>query len=141
MYLSYNEYIEYGGTLDETTFNDYCFEAEAQINWYTFNRLEKMAPENINEKVKRCVYLLIQKIEAVQAYQQPIGANGEANAINAGIASQSNDGVSISYNVLSASDAVNLAKDEIKRTINIYLQGVTNELGQKVLYRGLYPNE
>lgn len=140
MYLTYDDYRVYGGTLDETTFKQYEFEASAQINWYTFNRLEKVDYAKLDDKVKYCVYILIQKIQAVQAFQQS-GNQGDSTVQNAGIASQSNDGVSISYNVLSASEAVEYAKDEVKRLVNIYLQGVTNELGQKVLYRGLYPNE
>lgn len=139
MYLSYDDYRNYGGTLDETTFTDYIFEVEAKINWYTFNRLEKIEYDVLDDKVKRCAYLLVQKLESLQAYQP--GAVGSEGSASAQVASQSNDGVSISYNVLSAADAINLATDEIKRTINICLQGVTNELGQKVLYRGLYPNE
>ena len=140
MYLTYDDYRVYGGTLDETTFTEYEFEAAAQINWYTFNRLEKVDYAQLDDKVKQCAYILIQKIQAIQAFQQ--GSNqGNSTVQNAGIASQSNDGVSISYNVLSAAESVELAKDEIKRLVNIYLQNVTNELGQKVLYRGLYPNE
>ena len=39
MYLTYAEYTNMGGTLSETTFNDYEFRAEALINYATFNRL------------------------------------------------------------------------------------------------------
>ena len=31
MYLTYEEYQNMGGTLDEATFDDYAFEAEAKI--------------------------------------------------------------------------------------------------------------
>jgi hypothetical protein len=32
MYLTYSEYQDMGGTLDEVTFNDLEFEAEALVN-------------------------------------------------------------------------------------------------------------
>ena len=41
MYLTYAEYQEYGGTLDETTFNNLEFDAESTVNWCTFNRLKR----------------------------------------------------------------------------------------------------
>ena len=39
MYLTYDEYIVFGGTLDDSTFNDLAFGAEVTINYATFNRL------------------------------------------------------------------------------------------------------
>ena len=140
MYLTFTEYQNMGGKLDETTFNDYEFQARAQVDWYTFNRLQNEKEQC--EAVKRCMYYLIKLID-LEA--QALNVNGISDAgttvAGAGIASQSNDGVSISYNVLSAKDVVDMCGPEIKKTINSYLQGVMNELGQKVLYRGLYPNE
>ena len=41
MYLSYADYQNMGGTLEETTFNEYEFTAECIVNWYTINRLLK----------------------------------------------------------------------------------------------------
>lgn len=139
MYLTYEEYRTYGGTLDETTFTEYEYEAESQIDWYTFSRLQKMNSEDIDERVKRCVYILVHKIQNIQSLQSPISS--DSDSVNAGIASQSNDGVSISYNVLSASEIVKSSQDDIKQLINKYLQGVTDNLGHKVLYRGIYANE
>lgn len=138
MYLTYEEYRQYGGTLDETTFTDYCFEAEAQVNWYTFNRLKKM--ETVDENVKQCVYQLIKRIQSVNDFQTG-GNNSNSASVTANIASQSNDGVSISYNVLNASDCVSMIKDDIKRIIRICLQDVKDSLGRSVLYRGIYPGE
>ena len=40
MYLTFAEYTAMGGTLSQTTFDDLEFEAEALVNWYTFNRLK-----------------------------------------------------------------------------------------------------
>lgn len=138
MYLTFAEYTQMGGTLDETTFNDYEFEARAQVDWYTFNRLLKETTQC--EAVKRCMYHIIKLIDLQAQAMNVTGESGDGSSI-AGVASQSNDGVSISYNVLSAKDMVDMIEPDIKKSVTRFLQGVTNELGQKVLYKGLYPNE
>lgn len=139
MYLTYSEYTAYGGTLDETTFNDLAFEAASLIDWYTFNRLQK--DTEFPEAIKRCMYKLIQYI-TTQQQVNGIGANTSvSNNTGAGITSQSNDGVSVSYNVLSARDVVETSKAQMGQIINQYLSAVVNSLGQKVLYRGVYPDE
>ena len=58
MYLTYSEYQDFGGTLDETSFNDLEYDAESTVNWYTFNRLQKPEWAAIleTEELKRCVY-------------------------------------------------------------------------------------
>lgn len=138
MYLSYAEYQNMGGTLDETAFNDLEFQAECEVDWYTFNRLRNEA--ELPDVLKRCMYSLIKLIsEQQQAYVvNPLDSNGN---IKAGIASQSNDGVSTSFNTLSAQSAAELIKQKIEDTIKKQLASVTNSLGRKVLYRGLYPGE
>jgi len=139
MYLTYEEYQNMGGTLDESTFNDFEFESEATINWYTFNRLKHDTA--YPQELKRCVYALI-KLTTLKANAMSLGDTDEESSLATGaIASQSNDGVSTSYNVLSASEAYKLCEDEVGNTIKRYLNDVTNELGGKVLYRGLYEGE
>lgn len=138
MYLSYAEYQAMGGTLDEATFDDYSFEAEAKINWYTFNRLKK--DTTFPEEVKRCEYRLIKLLQDM-AKATADGADTDGTGLVAGIASQSNDGVSVSYNTLSAKDMLETAEAQIQKTIDQYLSYVTNELGKKLLYRGMYPDE
>lgn len=139
MYLTYLEYQNYGGTADETTFNDLEFEASSVVDWYTFNRLQKET--EFPEAVKRCVYKIIQYITAQQQVNGLDTASAQNNSEGAGIASQSNDGVSVSYNVLNAKDVVENSKAQIKQIVDQYLSAVKNSLGQKVLYRGVYPNE
>jgi len=139
MYLTYLEYQNYGGTADETTFNDLEFEASSVVDWYTFNRLQN--ENEYPEAVKRCVYKIIQYIVAQQQVNGLDTASAQNNSEGAGIASQSNDGVSVSYNVLSAKDVVDNSKAQIKQIVDQYLSAVKNSLGQKVLYRGVYPNE
>jgi len=139
MYLTYLEYQNYGGTADETTFNDLEFEASSVVDWYTFNRLQN--ENEYPEAVKRCVYKIIQYIVAQQQVNGLDTASAQNNSEGAGIASQSNDGVSVSYNVLNAKDVVENSKTQIKQIVDQYLSAVKNSLGQKVLYRGVYPNE
>lgn len=139
MYLTYTEYQEMGGTLDETTFNDLAFEASSKIDWYTFNRLQN--DTEYPDSLKRCMYRIIQYIQAEQQVSGLGDADSTETGVNAGIASQSNDGVSISYNILSARDVVETGKAQIEQIIKQYLSSVVNSLGQKVLYRGVYPNE
>lgn len=140
-YLTYDEYTEVGGTLDETEFNYYAYEAESYIDWYTFNRLHNMI--EIPDAVKRCEVFLIRLIQERLAALGISTVDSSGNADNSlkSILSQSNDGVSVSYNSLGARDAIGGLSNEIKQTIDRFLAGVTNELGRKLLYRGLYPGE
>lgn len=139
MYLTYEEYVNMGGTLTETAFNEFEFEAECIIDWYTFDRLKK--DTEYPEAVKRCVYKII-KIALSKDSSFTLGDDMSGNSTKQGaVVSQSNDGVSISYNAMSATDLFSKADDEIKLAITVYLANVTNSLGHKVLYRGIYPNE
>ena len=140
-YLTYEEYQEVGGTLDETEFNYYGYEAESYIDWYTFNRLHNMT--EIPDAVKRCEVFLIRLIQERLAALGISSVNGDGDVDNTlkSILSQSNDGVSVSYNSLGARDAIGGLSKEIEQTVNRFLAGVTNELGRKLLYRGLYPGE
>lgn len=138
MYLTYEEYQNMGGILDETSYTKFEYKAESIIDWYTFNRLADET--EYPEKVKRCIYMLIDILVNQDTTLHTMGDNGEDGTVLS-VASQSNDGVSVSYNVLSASEAYQYENGEIGDTIRRMLQGVTNSLGRKLLYRGLYPNE
>lgn len=141
MYLTYDEYTEMGGTLDEATFKDLEFEARSYVDWYTFSRLKN---ENIIPlQVKECMYYLIRLIFNKMNTLNTLPTTDSETSTTGGsdILSQSNDGVSITYNKLSSKEMLSSLKDEIADSINRYLQGVTNSLGKKLLYRGLYPGE
>lgn len=149
MYLTYEEYTNMGGTLEETAFENYEFEARSLIDWYTFHRLDN--EETYPEAVKRCMYALIQlaelKASALKLGMQPQESSSSTSVEGLPyVASQSNDGVSISYNVLSASEMFKLlnskeAGNVVEDTIKRYLNGVKNSLGRLLLFRGFYPNE
>ena len=102
MYLTYEEYIEFGGddsALDETAFENLEFEARTQIDWWTFGRLKNET--TYPEAVKRCMFKLIELLDKQQKVLM-VDAVDEDGNIKAGLmAHQSNDGVSSTYNVIT----------------------------------------
>lgn len=142
-YLTYDEYTEMGGTLDETLFNNLVLDAQGYIDWYTFNRLwkEEWRTEDVMERVKICMYQLIGLVAAKSNLLTPQTAPTGGINLNAQVSTQSNDGVTTTYAVLSGELLFAHAKKEIEECINRYLSGIMNNAGRKLLYRGLYPNE
>ena len=138
-YLTYEEYQQMGGTLDETLFNTLRLDAQGYIDWYTFNRL--WDEEEIPERVKICMYQLIGLVAAKSNLITPQAQSSGGININAQAETYSNDGVTTKFAVLSADMLYSKAKQEIEESINRYLVGVVNSAGRKLLYRGLYPGE
>ena len=140
MYLTYAEYVEMGGTLDEATFKEYEFEARGLVDWYTFDRLKN--EEELSPEVKECMYMLIKYItdknNLLKLGQPVIEGSSE---IAPQVVSYSNDGVSTTYAQLRLTDAYKYYKAEIDDIINKCLRTALNSLGRKLLYRGLYPGE
>lgn len=140
MYLSYDEYQTMGGALDETAFNNLEWEAQCQVDYWTFHRLSDES--EYPEAVKRCIFKLIELIyEAQKARAIDVNSDSTETTTSAGVRSMSNDGVSVTYNLLDASTAVDIIKNDIRNCISRYLDGVQNSLGRYLLYRGLYPGE
>jgi hypothetical protein len=143
-YLTFDEYTEMGGTItDEALFNSLTFDAQAYIDWYTFNRLwkEEWRTEEIMERVKICMFQLIKLLNVKSSVITPdVSSTGGIN-VNAQLMSQANDGVSATYAVLSGNALYEKAKEEIDDCIKRYLNGLMNSMGRQILYRGLYPNE
>lgn len=137
MYLTYARYKELGGELDETAFNDFEFEAECLVNYYTFNRLKNET--EYPEELEKVMYNLI---KTASNKQQALGnKTNNDGTINALVSSQSNDGVSVSWNVMSASEVYETLKNDSVNIIRLGLDGVRNSLGHRLLYRGIYPDE
>lgn len=143
MYLTYVDYQTMGGTLDEATFDNYEFLAECYVNWYTFSRLKKEEPEDYPEELARCMYALIDLITVkMNLIKSSAGGDVGSSSSSGAIASQSNDGVSVSYNVINASELRKaIGEEEVASVIKMALDGVKDSLGRKLLYRGLYPGE
>jgi len=141
VYLTYEEYLNMGGTLDETTFNDYYYQAKALIDYVTFNRLKNDTTFPI--ELKYCMFRLIKMYVQRNSLLNPNDDSASSGSSSGGVVSSySNDGVSVSYNVVSADKLVDYTSDaESIKLVKQYLADVKNEAGRKVLYRGVYPNE
>ena len=136
MYLTYSEYQSMGGTLPETIFNDYEYQAESLINYRTFNRL--VNDEVIPTAVKRLVKHII---DLVYKQSSSMVLGNDENSSGTHILAQSNDGVSIQYSSMASTDLFTLCDKEIQKAISLYLQGVSNSAGHNLLFRGLYKGE
>lgn len=66
-YLTYNEYQELGGTLDQTPFNLLEFEARRRIDLRTQNRLVGLENGEIPQEVKLCIFKIIETV--LKAYE------------------------------------------------------------------------
>ena len=129
-YLTYDEYQNYGGTLDKTAFEEYEFSASGTVNHYTYNRL--VNDDTVPEAVKRVVYRLISLAEQQAAATSTSGA---------AVTSHSNDGVSESFAVMSPENIYQALSGQVKDVVLNGLSGVRNSKGHRLLYRGLYPDE
>lgn len=138
MYLTYDEYIGFGGTLDDSTFNDLAFGAEVTINYATFNRLvgETVIPKAVKRLMAHLIEMAHKKADAMS-----LGHGSEDGSGSKYVTSQSNDGVSVSYNGMASTDLYALCEKDVQTSIKTYLYGLKNSKGYNLLYRGLYPGE
>ena len=121
-YLTYQEYLALGGTLDEMPFNLLEFNARKKIDERTFGRLIDKGQEY--KEVKLCVYNMITTLNSYSSYDTQ----------NKAISSESTDGYSISYGApqKSTTEAKN---SELKDIIDTYLSNLIVD-DVSVLYRG-----
>ena len=119
-YLTYQEYLTLGGTLDEMPFNLLEYNARKEIDSRTQKRFIGIGNEY--EEVKLCVYNLIPAIQSYDTTQ------------NKTISSENIDGYSISYGTpqKSFTEAKNSELDDI---IYKYLYGVVVN-GEHALFIG-----
>ena len=85
-YLSYEEYMELGGTLDEVPFNELEYECRRIIDSRTQNRLKE-----INEIPEEVKMLENKMITTLYGYYISL------NKAQSGVASENTDGYSVSY--------------------------------------------
>ena len=104
MYLQYDEFIAYGGKMDNADFDRYCFRAGCEINNATLDRCKALT--SIPDEVKRCTYELI-------IYLSKNAQNGSASSVS----SFGNDGYSVSYTDKKT------AQEQISDIIYTYLAG------------------
>lgn len=123
-YLTYDEYIELGGTLEETPFNILELEAQKSIDKYTLGRLKGL-DEQINE-VKICEFRLVELLNAHNNYEKH----------DKSISREDTDGYSVSYS--GTTQDVSKAKiSEIKGIIKTYLAECKLEDNTPYLYVGV----
>ena len=121
-YLTYQEYLALGGTLDEMPFNLLEYNARKKIDERTFERLVDMEQEY--QEVKLCVYNMITTLNSYSSY----------DAQSKAISSESTDGYSISYGTPQKS--ITEAKNsELEDIMNSYLANIVID-NVPVLYRG-----
>lgn len=113
MYLTYLEYKQRGGNLDEITYNRLEYKARAAIDEATFGRAKKDNP--VRESVKMLVFELVGLFD-IQA--------------NSTVKSTSNDGVSETYADIDFTR-------ELSDLISTYLSGEKTEDFIPLLYLGV----
>lgn len=121
-YLTYQEYLALGGTLDEMPFNLLEYNARKKIDERTFGRLVDKGQEY--QEVKLCVYNMITTLNSYSSYDTQ----------NKAISSESTDGYSISYGTpqKSTTEAKN---GELEDVIDVYLSNLIVD-DVPALYRG-----
>lgn len=96
MYLTYDEYERYGGTLSENEFGRFGFRATREIDNATFDRSKSYSETTAPEELKRCSFELIEYI-----------SKNSISGTVSGVRSFSNDGYSVSFaDQKTASEAI-----------------------------------
>lgn len=127
-YLTYQEYQSLGGTLQPTPFNLLEYEARNIIDLRTQNRLVGVTP--IPQKVKICVFNLIEKMNTYIEQINQIGFNGSKS-------SESIDGYSVSYSSISSIKDVIASKEaDLDNTLLEGLYGVIVN-NEHIIYNGV----
>lgn len=113
-YLSYQEYQELGGTLEEVPFNQLEYECERIIDSRTQSRLKNV--DEIPQEVKMLEYKML---DILQQYYSSLKKAQD------GVHSENTDGYSITY--ISSSEINQLIENksnEFQDLISTYLYGV-----------------
>lgn len=126
-YLTYEEYMALGGTLDLTPFNLLEFEARRRIDIRTQNRLKD---NEIPQEVKLCEFKMINSILDYNETQKDVSNNGN-------VASENTDGYSVSYITADKIKDVISSKDKELNTIMYYylIDVIVN--GEHIMYAGV----
>ena len=126
-YLTHEEYVELGGTLNQTPFNLLEFESRRLIDIRTQNRLKNV--ENVPQEVKLCEFKLINSIDG---YTKSIN-----KAVNENIKSENTDGYAVTYATTTDIEGIIKSKSaELNDTINTYLLLVVVN-GEHLMYAGI----
>lgn len=126
-YLTYEDYSNMGGTVNETAFTHLEHNARKQIDYETFNRVkagleEELFTEEEQMDIKECVFELINLI-----------SNNTEVSGDKQVTSMSNDGVSETYKVYKDEQSYHTA---ISNMLLTYLSNLKYK-NIPVLYRGV----
>jgi len=124
LYLTYDEYQSYGGTLPEADFTLAEFKARKRVDYLTDSRVEAMA--EVPEAVKLAMMSIIKADGAV-------GVDAQAGAPL--VVSFSTDGYSENYG--SAADQAANVEKQLNAEIRRLLYGLKDDNGVPLLYRGV----
>lgn len=122
-YLTYEEYMALGGTLEKTPFNLSEYNARREIDKRTGNRLVGIG--NNYQEVKLCIFNLIPTMQGYQNYLNK----------DKSISSEGTDGYSVSYNIPQTSYA-DAQRVELNNIIETSLYGLVVD-GEHILYGGI----
>lgn len=118
-YLTYSEYEELGGSLDELPFNLLEYECRKIIDRKTLNRLVE---QEVPQEVKLCEFKMINCI------------NDYSKTIKNGVSSESTDGYSVSYGNIDT--IIKTKENELEDIITTSLFGVIVN-NEHVIYIGV----
>lgn len=144
-YLTFEEYTAMGGKeIEVSVFRGYEFFAESTVDYYTYNRLQNLVldeqPARTIRAVKEVMFDLIKLLMAQDEYQG-LDVAGGVNTDAAQIIHQENDGVQVSYNILTAHQAADTIKQRILDLVKRCFSGCMTSTGKYLLYKGIYPDE
>lgn len=129
-YLTYNEYRELGGTLEETPFSLLEYEVRKIIDSRTQRRLVGAESTDIPTEVKMCEYRMIDSLNKYYESENTITSKGN-------ITSESTDGYSIQYMTYEkVGDIINSKYAEFNDEITTYLTGVIYN-NEHLLFTGI----
>lgn len=110
-YLTYSEYQELGGTLEELPFNELEYEVRKIIDEKTLNRLVNV--DTIPNEVKLCEFKMINTVDNYQT---------TTKKAESGVSSESIDGYSISYGDMKS--VIESKNAELQEMVTTSLFGV-----------------
>lgn len=123
-YLTYDEYINYGGDMPESDFTLAEFKARSRIDRLTLGRVRFM--ETVPEEVKLAMMCIIRVDSKYSSDRQ---------TYTAVVSSFNTDGYSESYG--TASEQAAIAEKQITREVTRYLMGVMYDDTIPLIYLGV----
>lgn len=127
MYLTYEEYLQMGGDMNDSLFPRFEMKARKRIDVMTFGRLQ--GESEVRECVKHCMFELVQ---ALHEDETNVGFSGRE------ITSMSNDGVSVTYaSGNSQTGTQNGSGARYADIVRTWLMGETDAYGNNILYAGV----